>query len=369
MDNKSWKSFILATTYVSVMVLIVINFKFITAAMGNLIDIFEPFFFGIVIAFIFNRPCMFIERKLSKKLLEGRNQSLKRGLSMLICYSIFFVAIVVIGTWLIPQLIVSTKDILKNFQGYAENMQAMVNQLTAYFGLKEIQLQSLFNWTAAYADKMATSITGILEQVVNLSATGMIMIAKLLFSIVFSVYFLFGKEKLLNEGESIFSTYMSEKSFKRLSHIYKIVTSTFENYLIGQTIEALILTAICFGGMLVFGFKYPVLISALVGLTALVPMVGPYIGGLIGFRILVVIDPVKAIWFIVFLIVLQQLEGDVIYPRIVGSRVGLPGVWVLLAISIGAGVAGVAGIVLGVPVASVIYTLLKEDVEKKAVRK
>lgn len=288
---------------------------------------------------------------------------------MFICYGIFFVGVVIIGGWLIPQMIGSIKEIVNHFEEYAKNMQTMVNQITSYLGLKEIQLQSLFNWTAAYADKMANGIANVLGQLINLSATGMLMIAKLLFSIVFSVYFLFGKERLLKQGKVFFSTYLPEKYFNRLVHIYEVVTVTFENYLIGQTIEALILTLICLAGMLLFGFQYPVLISALVGLTALVPMVGPYIGGLIGFRILVVINPFKAIWFIVFLIVLQQIEGDFIYPRIVGSRVGLPGLWVLLAISIGAGVAGVIGILLAVPCASVIHTLLKEDIEKRSIKK
>lgn len=288
---------------------------------------------------------------------------------MFICYGIFFVGVVIIGGWLIPQMIGSIKEIVNHFEEYAKNMQTMVNQITSYLGLKEIQLQSLFNWTAAYADKMANGIANVLGQLINLSATGMLMIAKLLFSIVFSVYFLFGKERLLKQGKVFFSTYLPEKYFNRLVHIYEVVTVTFENYLIGQTIEALILTLICLAGMLLFGFQYPVLISALVGLTALVPMVGPYIGGLIGFRILVVINPFKAIWFIVFLIVLQQIEGDFIYPRIVGSRVGLPGLWVLLAISIGAGVAGVIGILLAVPCASVNHTLLKEDIEKRSIKK
>ena len=359
---------LLLITNVVPLLLGIINFKDIMSIIEHIINIFEPFFMGIVIAFIFNQPCMFIEKKLNKRFLKSKNKFFKRVLSMLFCYGIFFVLIIIMTGWLIPELINSTKDILKNFEGYANNMQSMVNQITDYIGLQKIYLQPLFNWTFTYADKIASSITEILVHIINLTATGMIMIARLLFSIVFSIYFLFGKEKLLNQGKKIFSTYLSERLFDKLSYVYKIVINIFGNYLIGQTIEALILTIICFLGMIICGFSYPILISALVGLTSLVPMVGPYIGGLIGFRILVMINPIKAIWFIVFLILLQQFEGDIIYPRIVGKKVGLPGMLVLLSISVGAGVAGLVGILLAVPVVSVFYTLLKSDMDSKCVK-
>ncbi len=158
---------------------------------------------------------------------------------------------------------------------------------------------------------------------------------------------------------------MPEKVYEKSSYLYRITIDTFSNYFVGQIVEALILSGLCFVGMLALGIEYPILISALIGITALVPMIGPYIGGLIAFRILVMINPINAILFIIFIIVLQQVEGYVIYPKVVGKRVGLPDIWVLLSIMVGSGLAGATGIIMGVPIGAVIYTLIKKDVNSK----
>lgn len=365
MKKQTKKTILWATVYLVAVVLAILNLKLVIAGANRIGSAFEPFLLGLVIAFFFNKPSMAIEKLLSRKIMQHRNRKVTRFFSMIFCYAVFFTLLIFLISSLLPELISSIQDISKNFEAYALNMQTLADEITASFGLKTIDLKPVFQWTAAYADNLAASISDILTQLINLTATGMIWIAKLLLSIVFSVYFLFGKERLLEQGRIVFRTYLNDSHYKKASRIFHLSTDTFSNYFFGQIIEASILSVICFAGMLLFGFHYPVLISALVGLTALVPMIGPYIGGLIGFRILVIIDPLKAVWFIVFLILLQQFEGNVIYPRIVGKRIGLPGVWVLFAISVGAGIAGVVGILLAVPIASILYALLNEDIAKR----
>ena len=169
----------------------------------------------------------------------------------------------------------------------------------------------------------------------------------------------------MDQGKRFFARYLPTKAYNKSSEILQVITNVFGHYFIGQIIEASILCALCFLGMVIFGFGYPVLISALIGVTSLVPMIGPYIGGIIAFRILVMIDPTQAVWFVIFIILLQQLEGYFIYPRIVVKAIGLQGIWVLLSIMAGASLGGVTGIVLAVPAAAVIYTMIKRDIAKE----
>jgi predicted PurR-regulated permease PerM len=143
------------------------------------------------------------------------------------------------------------------------------------------------------------------------------------------------------------------------------MNKSFENFIRGQIVEAFIIGSICFVGMQIFGFQYALLISVIIGITNMIPMFGPYIGGIPSFLILVMVDPVKAIWFIVFLIVLQQVEGNIIYPRVVGTSMGLSGFWVLIAVIVGNNLFGILGIIIGIPIFSTIYTIVRELTTKR----
>lgn len=367
MNDKILRIVILSISYIAALVLLIIYLKPVLQAAANFFNIFDPFFIGMIIAFILNRPCMLLDKLLSEKVLKNRRAVVTRYLSITILY-LFVAVLLIIGiSYLLPALIGSIQDLLKNIGTYSDNLQTLIDKVAYFFGFKKsINMSDMFNWTAAYADKLAQSITVLLNHLINLTSEGMAMIARFLFSIAFSVYFLAGKERLLSQGEKLFGHYLPEKIYRKSSEVYHVVVDIFGRYFIGQIIEASILGLLCFAGMLAFGFEYPVLISALIGITSLVPMVGPYIGCIIAFRILVMIDPVKAILFVVFIIVLQQLEGYFIYPRIVGKAIGLQSIWVMLSILIGASLGGVTGIVVAVPVAAVIYTLIRRDITKEA---
>lgn len=366
MNDSTTRSILISISYLAALLLIILNFKPIMQGIGSFIEIFDPFLHGMIIAFILNIPCASIENLLQKRLLKGKSKALTRTISIVILYTLFAVLLVLIVSYLIPGLISSMQDLLKNIDVYANNLQSLVDKAASFFGLKNsIDMSAMFSWTAGYTDKMAKMITEFLGHIINLTAEGMSLIARFFFSIIFSVYFLAGKSKLLRQGKAFFSHYMPEKVYEKSSYLYHITIDTFSNYFVGQIVEALILSGLCFVGMLALGIEYPILISALIGITALVPMIGPYIGGLIAFRILVMINPINAILFIIFIIVLQQVEGYVIYPKVVGKRVGLPDIWVLLSIMVGSGLAGATGIIMGVPIGAVIYTLIKKDVNSK----
>ncbi len=185
--------------------------------------------------------------------------------------------------------------------------------------------------------------------------------------IIFSIYLLLAKEKLTAQLARVTQTYIVPKWYDRIIYVLRILGDSFRKYIVGQCTEAVILGLLCTVGMLIFGFPYATMIGALIAFTALIPIAGAYIGGGVGaFMILIETQSiVRALFFVLFLLVLQQIEGNVIYPRVVGSSMGLPGIWVLAAITIGGGIMGVLGMLIGVPLAASLYTILKNDVRKR----
>lgn len=266
---------------------------------------------------------------------------------------------------MIPQLFNSVQGLVNNLGTYFNNLQDIVNNITSFIGADPVDLSDLSTFISSYVDRIINSVSQLITQIITITANVISVIVNVFIAMIFSIYFLASKEKILRNCKLILSTYLSKKIYDKIAYVYHIVVDTFNNYIIGQVTEAFILGILCFIGMIIFRFDYPLLISVIIGVLALIPIVGAYIGGVISFFLLLLISPIKAIWFVVFLVVLQQFEGNVIYPRVVGKSVGLPSMWVLLSIIVGGGLGGPLGILLGVPVASVFYTLIKNDVIKR----
>ncbi|NLV21820.1 MAG: AI-2E family transporter, partial [Syntrophomonadaceae bacterium] len=190
-------------------------------------------------------------------------------------------------------------------------------------------------------------------------------IVTFILALIFSIYILFEKENLKVRFDKLFKAYMSKDRREKFYKDLRLTSRVFSDYIIGQCKEALILGGLCAIGMWIFGFPYALSVGSVIGLTALIPIIGAYIGAAIGFFLIVIVDPVQALLFIVFIVVLQQIEGNLIYPKVVGNSIGLPGIWVLAAITVGGGLMGIAGVLLGVPVAATIYKLLGQAVNAR----
>jgi len=190
-------------------------------------------------------------------------------------------------------------------------------------------------------------------------------IVELLLAIIFSIYILFERETLTSNYNKLVNAYLSKNRRENLSKVIKTADKTFSNFFLGQFKEAVILGLLCTIGMLIFGLPYATTIGSVVGLTALIPIVGPFLGATIGVLLIIVVDPIKAILFIVFIVALQQVEGNFIYPKVIGNNIGLPSIWVFAAIIVGGGFMGIIGILLGVPIAATIYKLLGRSLKEK----
>ncbi|MEG0109815.1 MAG: AI-2E family transporter, partial [Oscillospiraceae bacterium] len=218
-------------------------------------------------------------------------------------------------------------------------------------------------------DFIKNGATGLLGGTVTMLSGIFNGVFNMVVAFIFALYILLNKEKLKSQLKRILQAYLPEKRTATVLEIARFSSNTFAHFISGQCIEACILGSLCWLGMLLFRFPYAPMVGALVGITALIPIIGAFVGTVVGGFMIFMIDPIQALWFVIFLLVLQQIEGNVIYPRVVGSSVGLPAMWVLAAVTVGGGLFGVVGMLFAVPTFSIVYTLLRRNVNKRLVEK
>jgi predicted PurR-regulated permease PerM len=189
--------------------------------------------------------------------------------------------------------------------------------------------------------------------------------AKFVIALIFAIYILVGKEKLGVQLIRVTDHYLKPEWNEKIRYVLRVFNECFHKFIVGQCIEAVVLGSLCILGMTILRFPYAMMIGTLIGFTALIPVAGAYIGAGVGAFMILTVSPIQALVFLLFIVILQQLEGNLIYPKVVGSSIGLPGIWVLAAVTIGGGISGIGGMLLGVPTAAALYQLIKNDMNKK----
>lgn len=331
--------------------------------------IFSPFIIGALLAFILNVPMRFFEGKLRKI----KNEKLRRITA--ICLMLLAIAVVIAAVLLllVPQIEETVKNLIDQlpdfFLGVTERINNFLEahpQIRDLLGLDEGHVGA--EWKAVVETVMnalETSISSILGSAVNLVGSLATGIINAVFSIIFAFYCLARKETLARQGRKLLYSLLKEKHADELVRILRMTNSTFSNFITGQSIEAVILGLLFVPAMAIFRMPYIPLICVVIAITAFVPLVGAFAGCILGAFFILVNDPMQAVVFVIMFLVIQQFEGNVIYPKVVGESIGLPGMWVLLAVAVGGGLMGVIGMLLMVPFASVIYTLLREFTNKR----
>ncbi len=335
--------------------------------------VLSPFAIGAVIAFVLNVPMRGIE-----KLLSGiKKQGLRRALAIVL--TLISVLLLLTGAvyLLVPQITATIESLVSKLPGFFAGIKELA---VAYLNdnpelmtwLNENTSFSAINWSDLIQKAIAW-ISGSLNNVVGLTVTTVVGLGTGIFnavlSIVFAVYCLGRKEILSRQGRRLLYAFLPEHIGDEAVRILRMANSTFSNFISGQCLEALILGvmfAIC---MAIFKMPYIPLISVIIAITALVPIVGAFVGCGIGAFFILVDDPIKAVWFVLMFLVLQQIEGNLIYPRVVGSSIGLPGMWVLLAVAVGGSMSGVGGMLVMIPLMSVLYALAREITDKRLAKK
>ena len=327
-----------------------------------------PLLLGCALAYVANILMGFYERKLWPPRRAPRLAKLRRPACLVLTYLSVAAILVLVLQLVIPQLVTAVQLLFRQISAWAKTLESMPD-LNAMLPEEAIQWIQQTDWESALkkaASWLTAGVGGTVDLVVNTVSSVFSSVVNLALAFVFSIYLLLSKEKIGRQMKRLFQVYLKPKHRDGLYYVLRTLDDAFHSYIVGQCSEAVILGMLCIIGMLMFRFPYAVTIGALVGVTALIPVAGAYIGAVVGGLLILTISPMKALLFIVFIVVLQQLEGNLIYPRVVGTSIGLPGSWVLAAITVGGGMMGILGIFISVPIAAALYRMLRTDVAARA---
>lgn len=341
----------------------------VSAVIGFFTGMVKPFLVGACLAFILNVPMRAIEKRL--KFIH--NERARRPVAMLLTFVALLLVLVGVVYLLIPQMQETIMTIANQLPGFFSEVDQLVrgflndNPQILQWLTENTEFEN-FNWASLVEQALDIAGSGV-SKLLNGTVTAVGSIASgvidIVIGLVFGIYCLSNKETLARQGRKLAYTFLPEHTADEVVRILRLTNSTFSNFISGQCIEVIILGCLFAVCMSIFKMPYVPLVSVLVAVTAFVPLVGAFIGCALGAFFILVNDPMQAVWFVVMFLILQQIENNLIYPRVVGTSIGLPSMWVLVAVTIGGDVMGVAGMLLMIPLSSVLYTLMREFTTKR----
>lgn len=366
MKDKTRKDIIIIISYIALVIFALVNFSKIFAFFGKVISIFSPFLLGIILAFVLNVLNNFIEKKIFGKIKPSKIwNKIKRPLCITLSLILVFLTIFFVMNLLIPQLKNSASLFTDTLPAYKEDIIGILNK----FDVDESTVNKVGEYLDNFGKVITDYIKGNSKDVITVTtevATSVVnIISKGIITLVFAIYMIAQKETLSRQINKVMKAYLKPKTINKINTVGTLANKTFSNFVTGQCLEALIFGSLVFVGMLIFRFPYASTIGVLLGFTALIPIFGAFIGTAIGFILIMMVSPVKAILFVVFIIVLQQIEGNLIYPRVVGKSIGLPGMWVLLSVTVGGSIGGILGMLIATPLCSLLYALFTKMVNDR----
>lgn len=348
------KKYFILIVFTLVGLWIINNLGIIGSFIKTFINIIFPFILGGCLAYLLNIPMSFFENKCKKV----KNKKLLRIISLTFAILVILTIIMLVITLIVPRLIDIVKLLIDNIPYYSEQIGNFISGLEIDIPQYNIDIYAL-------KDQIMNQIPNILTTSISVITNTVSAISNFFIAIIFAVYILIDKEKLQRQLKKIMKAYLDKKKRAKLINIGRVASNVFRKFFTVQCLEATILGSLCIIGMLILKIPYAISIGVLIGVTALIPIVGAFIGIIIGAILIVSVAPIKVITFIIYVLILQQIEGNLIYPRVVGSSVGLSGMWVLAAVTVGGSIGGILGMLIGVPIATTVYTLLRKDVNKK----
>ncbi|MEG0740630.1 MAG: AI-2E family transporter [Clostridia bacterium] len=333
--------------------------------MKTLLAILAPFVMGGCFAFILNVPMRFFERHILRGMERAKwSAKLKRPLAMTLTLALVLAAVYLLLSMVLPELARTIVTIVKGVPVFVARLNEWL--LKYGFDLSQYLTTSVLPST----EQMNTRVNDILQimlkgAVFSTSVIGTLYqnVLSVFFTVMFSIYFLSAKERLCSQSKRLMYAYLDRRRVDRMLEVGVLAQHTFSSFITGQCLEAIILGGLFFFCMTVFRMPYVMLISLLIAVTALIPVIGAWIGCIVGALLILLVNPMQAVWFVVMFLVVQQLEGNLIYPHVMGNAIGLPSIWVLFAVVLGEGLMGIIGMLLFIPLASVGYTLLRERVK------
>lgn len=345
------------------------NFSKILLILGKILKILSPFFLGLVFAYCLNPLVKFIKKHLVKRVFKKKSNKFINNISLLITFLVFIALLILLVIIIIPQFLLSIEKLAVYLPKYLDNLKEfLINKLSS----KEIRNTIMDNY-----DKISNVInntinTSVIPQIDNwlvLLSTGLVGALKTILNIilgfVIAAYFLLDKDNFIYGTKKIIYALFSEKTSKRIMKSGKEVNEIFNSFFIGKLLDSLIIGIITFLFLLIFNFPYPLLIGVIVGITNIIPYFGPWFGGIPSALLILVVNPTKGLIFIIFIIILQQIDGNILGPKLCGSKIGIKSFWVFSAILIFGSIFGVVGMLIGVPIFTIIYRYLNNLINER----
>lgn len=365
MEKKQIKKYIFIAFLTLAVCLAVRNFSAISKILSTAFTAVVPLLMGCVTAYIFNIIMSFYE----KHYFPQKNTAFVVRTRRPVCVGLAFASagliIVLVASIVYPELVKAFKLIYAEIPQVFKDLQAFAK--TALKEYPEIQelINSIEPDVMGLADNVGNGAYNIFGSVISFIGSTVSFVANIIIAIIFALYILIRKDKLKKDLKRFQNAYISEKVNRYINHVFNVADNTFRNFFVGQFTEGIVIGVLCFIGMTILRLPYAAMAGTIVGVTALVPIVGAVIGMLISAFIIFTVSPMKALIFVIFLLILQQLEDNLIYPKVVGTSVGLPAIWVLASITIGGGLFGVLGMLIGVPLFATAYKLIFEILERR----
>lgn len=367
-----WKQCYKIGISIFILFLCITYWKTVAGFISLMFSAMSPLIVGIAIAYMLNILMNFYEkyyfRKYSNKAIVAKT---RRPVCLILAIFTMLGLIAFLTYLIIPELISCFTMLIEEIPGVIKDLSKNEHIIKL---MPDDIMQELNNleWKS-YAEKfmgfLSSGVSGAVDTVATMATSVFSSVVSGVLGFIFAIYFLMGKETLIKQSKRLLQGYLKEKWYDKLMHYFAITNDCFHQYIVGKCIDAVILGVMCAVGMAIFRFPYAMMIGALVGFTALIPVAGAYIGAGVGAFMILTVSPVKALLFIVFIIVLQQIEGNLIYPKVMSNSIGLPGIWVLAAITVGGSLSGIIGMLIAVPIVAVIYKIIKEDVVKREQKK
>lgn len=371
MDKNQIKGYCLVAAFAIAFYLGLSNLQRLGALFSSMMSLVTPFLIGLVIAFILNSPLSFFENKVFAGISKGKNLKMRkmaRPLAMLCTYLSVLAGITVLVWFVGPQLVESVARLSNSIPGFLYSFQDWLTKTAQALNFTDAMWQEFQNWLQSMIGTllgMLPKIFGMLPQVYNVVVSVGGGMFNVLIGLVVSIYLLLSKETLMRQLSRLNRAFLPDSAANLLAHTGDITVRTFRNYISGQVTDAVIVGILCVFILSIGGFPYALLIGVVMGCTNIIPFFGPFIGFVPGFLILVMISPIRALAYTVIVLIVQQIDGNFIVPKVIGESVGLPPLWVLFSVTVGGGLFGIVGMVVGMPAFAVIYRLLGEATRKR----
>ena len=359
------KKIIILLVVILLVYLGITNFNFIVSVVNKIFDALFPFLLGIILAFILNMPMMKIENLIKKLQKKNKKKIPTRTISIALSLIIFFGIVIFVLLELIPELVSNMQTLIKNIPSIIKEVETWILDLTKNYPEIQNRIKDIFYDTANIDTLLMDFINYLVNGSINIISNVISSLITVFTSLVFAIYMLSQKEYLVNGMKKILNAYFKKEKSEKIISICRLANNTFSKFVSGQCLEAVILGCIFFVILSIFKFPYALIISVLTSIMALIPIFGAFIAMFIGTILIATQSFTKAIIFAILYLVIQQIEGNLIYPKVVGKSVGLSPLWTLLSITVGGKLFGIVGMLIALPIASILYALFRKDVNNR----